>query len=666
MDPRTLTTLEYDKIKTMLAEMVHSNLGRELVDGLRPLTQVAAVEAALRETTEARTVLDRGAQVPRQGMSDIREPVGKAERGGVLSPADLLRIADCLRGCRELKRYMTTKRLAAPTLSRYAEGLVTFESLEGEVYRCVEGARVASAAGPKLAKVRKEIQVTEERIQSKLQSLLAAGTNRDVLQDSFVSLKGGRYALPVKASQRHRVEGTVVDTSGSGMTVFIEPAAIRKLTDELTVLRGAEEAEEYQVLVALSSLVGAEKAGIMADLEIMAAYDFAFAKGRLSLAMRAEPVDVNGEGHIQLVGARHPLLKGDAVPIDLVLGRRYRTLVITGPNTGGKTVALKTVGLLTLMAQSGLHVPAGEGTDLAVFERVLADIGDAQSIEQSLSTFSSHMGQIAGILDEVGPSTLVLLDEVGTGTDPAEGAALAMAILEALYGAGAVTLATTHYSDVKRLADLNPGFINGRMDFDPETLRPLYRLVMGEAGSSNAFWIAERLGIWPRVLARARDHLGAREDEPSAAPRAPVNKPPEVPVPRVMPSAADAPIAASPEAAVTVPDSSGVQPTPAAPPKPRPWQVGDAVVVETIGQRGVVAELPNEKGEMVIFTRGKRVTVNHKRVTLVLEAEHLYPDGYDLNIVTHTWDERKLMKAMGKRHVDGERVIVEGKPDPGQ
>ncbi len=652
MNQRTLTILEFDKIRTALAELAQSNLGRELVERLQPLTLRAAVEAAVQETTEARTVLDRGAQVPMQGLSDIREPVVKAERGGVLAPSDLLRVADCLRGCRELKRYMDTKRLAAPTLSRYAEAIVTFESLEDEVYRCIEGARVANAASPKLARVRKEIQVAEERIQSKLQSFLTAAANRDVLQDSFISVKGGRYALPVKASQRHKVDGAVVDTSGSGMTVFIEPAAIRKLADELAVLRGVEEAEEYQVLVALSSLVGAETARILADLEIMAAYDFAFAKGRLSLTMRAGPVDVNDEGRIQLAGARHPLIKGEAVPLALVLGRRYRTLVITGPNTGGKTVALKTVGLLTLMAQSGLHVPAGEGTDLAVFERVLADIGDAQSIEQSLSTFSSHMGQIAGILDEVGPSTLVLLDEVGTGTDPAEGAALAMAVLETLHEAGAVTLATTHYSDVKRLADLNPGFINGRMDFDPETLKPLYRLVMGEAGTSNAFWIAERLGIGSRVLAQARAHLGTKAQEVAAGSEVPVRKAPEAPVAKVKDPAPE------PAAGALV----GGDPSPEAPPKPREWQVGDCVNVETIGQRGVVAELPNEKGEMVIFTRGKRVTVNHKRVTLVLEAEHLYPDGYDLNVATHTWAERKLMKDMGRKRVDGERVIVEGKP----
>ncbi|MHB8927405.1 MAG: endonuclease MutS2 [Bacillota bacterium] len=668
MNPKTLTTLEYDKIKVMLAETAQSNLGRELVDRLRPLTQRAAVEAALQETTEARAILERGAQVPSQGLSDIRDLAGKAERGGVIAPVDLLRVADCLRGCRELKRYMEGKRLVAPTLSRYAEAIVSFKALEDEIYQCVEGSRVASAASPKLSKVRREIQLAEERIQSKLQSFLAAAGNRDVLQESFVSVKGGHYALPVKAGQRHKVQGVVVDTSGSGMTVFIEPAAVRKLADELAVLRGVEEAEEYQVLVTLSGLVGAEARAILADLEVMAAYDFAFAKGRLSLAMRARPVDVNDEGFIQISGARHPLIREGAVPLDLVIGRRYRTLVITGPNTGGKTVALKTVGLLTLMAQSGLHVPAGEGTDLAVFEGVLADIGDAQSIEQSLSTFSSHIGQIAGVLREAGRSTLVLLDEVGTGTDPAEGAALAMAILEQLHEAGAVTLATTHYGDVKRLADLNSGFINGRMDFDRETLGPLYRLVMGEAGSSNAFWIAERLGIGPGVLARAREHLGARAESEAGAAAAELGatatdgqsagesrarKEPEKPVVRV--KSDPAPVVAE-TASAPRPDGDGR-------PKPRQWQVGDSVILQTIGQRGVVAELPNEKGEMVIFTRGKRVTVNHKRVTLLVAAEHLYPEDYDMRVALYSWPERKLMKDMGRKHVDGQRVIVEGKPE---
>jgi len=643
LDARVLSIVEYDKIKAMLANMTQSRLGRELAERLEPLTQLPAIEASLLETTEAQTLLSGGAQVPLRGLSDVRDVVTKAERSGVLAPAELVQLADFLRGGRELRRYMESKRAKAPTLSRYAEAITDLQALEEEIYGSIEGTRVASAASPRLAKIRREMQGLEERIQARLQSFLNSAQYREALQESFVGFKEGRYVLPVKASHRNLLDGLVVSTSGSGSTVFIEPAAVRKLVNDLQTLRGEEEAEEYQVLAALSGLAAGEVPAIRVNLEVLAAYDFALAKGRLSLAMGGRSVAMNVDGFVQILQGRHPLIVQGAVPLDLVLGRRYRTLVITGPNTGGKTVALKTVGLLTLMAQSGLHVPVGEGSCLAVFNLILADIGDGQSIEQSLSTFSSHMSQIAAILAKAGPRSLVLLDEVGTGTDPAEGAALAMAILEDLHRSGAVTLATTHYSDVKRLADLHPGFLNGCMDFDRETLRPLYRLVLGEAGSSHAFWIAERLGVARRVLDQAGRYLQERPVESELPP--PVKRLEEVeetPPPRVETEPAEVTAVA---------------------PGPRPWQLGDYVRLESLGQNGVVAELPNARGEMIIFTRGKRVNVNHKRVSLLMEAEQLYPEGYDLTTTTYTWNDRKFMKRAAKGHVDGVRVISEGIPE---
>ncbi|MGE5561423.1 MAG: endonuclease MutS2 [Chloroflexota bacterium] len=681
MDAQVLKTLEYDKIKSALADYTLSALGRELVERLEPLTQQAAIEAAMRETTEAREILARGASVP-MPMTDIREPVSRAEKGGILGPADLTRIADCLRGCRELKRYMQTKQLVAPNLSRYAEGISTLQSIEDEISGSVSGAAVLDGASPELAKIRKEIRIVEDRIKSKLNSILASAAYRDVLQENFVSVKAGRYVVPVKAGMRQKIDGVVIDSSGSGQTVFIEPTAVRKLAEELQMLQSAEEAEEYQILVSLTGLIGAEAAKIATNLEILGAYDFAFAKAKLSEAQGARPVPVAADGFIQIIQGRHPLLAKTAVPLDLILGHRYRTLVITGPNTGGKTVALKTVGLLTLMAQSGLHVPAGEGTRLATFDEVLADIGDGQSIEQSLSTFSSHMSHIASILRRARRSSLVLLDEIGTGTDPAEGAALAMAVLEKLHAAGGVTLASTHYSDVKRLADIHPGFINGRMDFDRESLRPLFTLVMGEAGSSQAFWIAERLGIESDVLARAREHLQAQPSVDTTA--AGTSKPPEKRValqPPVAPAAAmsEQPKAVATAAGATAAGATAADATPAgatvgvpgsaapataAPPaKDRPWQIGDSVMVLTLNQRGVVAELPDDRGNMIVFTRGMRVSVNHKRVELLVPAEQCYPEGYDLRVATYSWHDRKIMHDLerGKR-TDAVRVIKEGTP----
>ncbi|MDP2872499.1 MAG: DNA mismatch repair protein MutS [Bacillota bacterium] len=654
MAATVLETLEYPKITAMLAEHTLSGLGRGLAESLAPLAGLRAVETAMLETTEAVAVLERGAQIPLWGLGDMRPLIERVEKDGVLGAAELVRLADCLRGCREFKRYMSAKQDLAPNLGRHAGGIALFPELEEEIYASIDGSRVADSASPRLARVRKEIRIVEDRIKSRLQSYLTAPKYREALQDSIITVRGDHYALPVKASHRHAVDGVVVDTSGSGATVFIEPAAVRRLTNELQVLRGEEEAEEFQVLTALSGLVGAQAMLISANLRIMAHYDLAFAKGRLSLAMGGRSVPVNDVGFIQLLQARHPLLGGDAVPLDLVVGRRYRTVVITGPNTGGKTVVLKTVGLLTLMAQSGLHVPVGEGSMLAMFGQVLADIGDAQSIEQSLSTFSGHISHIAEIMWVAGRSSLVLLDEIGTGTDPAEGAALAMGILEELHAAGAVTLATTHYSDVKRLGDTHAGFINGRMDFDSVSLRPLFRLVMGEAGASQAFWIAERLGIVPGVLDRARRHLALRPEEAAGGGirtgggeggRAGTESGPKPleaiqPLPKVR--AVGAP--AEPGGAAT-----GSSDSQTAKDAKRPWKLGDSVLIEPTNQQGVVAVLPDEQGEMVVFARGRRERVNHKRVKLIAPAENLYPEGYDLRTVLYTWQERKNMHDMERK-----------------
>lgn len=651
-----LETLEYDKIKNMLAEQTLSGLGRELAERLSPLTGLRAVEVALLETTEAVTVLERGAQIPLWGLGDLRPLIERVEKGGMLRAAELVRLADCLRGCREFKRYMEGKQDIAPNLGRHVWGIAVLRELEDEIYSSIDGSRVADSASPRLSRIRKEIRIVDERIKSRLQSYLTAPKYRDVLQDSIIAVRGDHYALPVKASHRHAIDGAIVDTSGSGATVYIEPAAIRKLINDLQVLRGEEEAEEFQVLAALSGLVGEQAGAISSNLRIMALYDLVFAKGRLSLSMRGRSVPVNEEGFIQLLQARHPLLGTEAVPLDIVVGSRYRTVVITGPNTGGKTVVLKTVGLLTLMAQSGLHVPVGEGSMLSLFDQVLADIGDAQSIEQSLSTFSGHIKQIAAILRVAGRSSLVLLDEIGTGTDPAEGAALAMGILEELHAAGAVTLATTHYSDVKRLGDAHPGFINGRMDFDAVSLRPLYRLIMGEAGASQAFWIAERLGISAGALERARRHAagpgrgragpgtetaaGAAANAVAATATGGVAR--SEPDPKPLEKIRSLP---APDAVPAGPGAGSQDQGPITQAK-RPWKLGDSVLIEQLNLQGVVAVLPDDQGEMVVFARGRRERVNHKRVKLIAPAEEIYPEGYDLRTVLYTWQERKTMQDM--------------------
>jgi len=653
MNPEVYETLEYDKVLKLLAGQTVSGLGRELAERLEPSSRRQAVEAALSETSEAREILARGAQVPLWGLADLRPLLERVEKGAVLPAADVLRFADCLRGCRELKQYMKSKRQAAPRLAAYAERLTAFRSVEDEIYVSVDGARVADSASTRLAKVRKEIRVLEERIKSKLGEYLSSAGYRDVLQEAFVTIRDGRYALPVKASHRSRLNGHVLGTSGSGATVFVEPAAVSRLTDSLQVLKGEEQAEEYQVLVSLTGLISENARAIHENLEIMALFDLTFAKARLSLQMNAVSPDVAGGGAIRLVSARHPLLRGEVVPLDLDLGRGQRTLVITGPNTGGKTVALKTAGLLVLMAQAGLHVPAAQGTSIPLFDKVLADIGDAQSIEQSLSTFSGHITRIAGILGEAGHGSLVLLDEIGTGTDPAEGSALAMAILEELHDAGAVTVASTHYSDVKRLAEVRPGFVNGRMDFDRETLRPLYRLVMGEAGQSQALWIASRLGIGRSVLDRAEVHLAAAGRAGGDGDGAVTSRRPSRG--NASPTARAGP---GPGTGGAGPPRTGKASGAGKAQAGRAWRLGDSVRLLATGRQGVVAALPDGRGMLVVFSGGERTRIHERRVKLIAAAEDLYPEGYDLRTVLFTWKERKLMHDMQRK---GDEVLGSSK-----
>jgi len=636
MNEKTFSVLEYDRIKEILKEHTVSGLGKRLVDRLQPYTDPAAVENVLRETTEAVTLLAGSAQVPLHGLHDVTEPLERAGLGAVLPAGELLKICDLLRGCGRMKRYMKGKRLVAPYICTYAEGLMDLASVEADIDACLEGGRVSDNASARLAKIRHEIQTAEAKVQDKLQSLLASAKLREFLQEAYVSVKDGRYCIPIKASYKHQVDGAVVSVSGSGSTVFIEPAAVRRLADELLVLRAAEEAEEYQILAMLSGEVAEHLTEIKQNIEIMAAYDFALAKGKYSLAVGGTAVRLNDSGRIRFRAACHPLLTEKPVPLDFHIGQDYRILVITGPNTGGKTVALKTVGLLTLMVQSGLHVPVHPDSEAAVFKRVLADIGDGQSIQQSLSTFSAHIKNIVDILNLAVRNSLVLLDEIGTGTDPAEGAALAAAILDELHQCGTVAVVSTHYSDIKRYADTRSGFRNGCMEFDRETLQPLYSLKIGEAGSSNAFWIAARLGMRPAVLQRARGYIRTQPADgdlftaaPSTGREAPAAAPKQKEKPAAVPAAEIA--------------------------------VGDSVSVPSHNALGVVLEGPDARGNCIVLIRGERVEINRKRISRFVAKEKLYPENYDMNVVLLSKEDRRLAHDMERKYVEGTRIVKEGK-----
>jgi DNA mismatch repair protein MutS2 len=706
IEPFALETLEFSLIKEELKQYCVSNLGKRLCDKMLPETDRNRILTAQKETTEAAALVSKGGQ-PLLGLHDISEILSLAKIGGVIQPRNLVVVADMLRGASKFKKYMKGRENEMPLLCAYAASISDFSGLVETITGSIDGDRVSDYADPELRKARRSIANTEARIQSKMNSIISSPGLRDAIQEGFVTVKSGRYVIPVKASQRQKVSGTLVQASSSGMTVFIEPAQVQPLVDELVTLRALEEDLVYKVLAGLTAMVFEREREIRITVEAMACCDFALAKGRYSLEIGGVEPSIFTEPFLNLISARHPLLGKDAVPVDIRLGRGYRTLVVTGPNTGGKTVLLKTAGLLCLMAQAGLHIPAQQGSGAPAFAHILADIGDRQSIQQSLSTFSSHMSNISRILGAVDARSLVLLDEIGTGTDPREGAALAAGILEFLYSKGCLTMATTHYGDIKAYSEAHPGFENGCMEFDHETLKPLYRLVIGESGQSQGLIVARRLGIPEDVIQQAEDYIqwmsGPDAENELPAVQAVWNRKHDeqntcdTAIPQKSKAVTDSggtEDSGIPEGS-RIPEGSGINEDSEFPegsritkdsgitrdsectedsrgsegpgdievPREKQLLVGDSVWVNTVNYRGVVAREPDERGNLIVLVRKKRIKVHSKRVKLLAKREDLYPDpeNYDLNIVLLSKEDRKAIKQMSKRHTDKVRVI---EPDP--
>ncbi|MCL6610563.1 MAG: endonuclease MutS2 [Peptococcaceae bacterium] len=510
MDEKTLKRLEYHKILDRLAGLAGSPLGRELALQLRPSDDIELIRRRQSETTEGRELMRLDPAAEMGGWYDVREQARRARRGVVLEPEDLLAVGRTLSAVRRVKKFFLERTGRYPLLAGISEGLGNFGDLDQRITSSIlPGGEVADSASPALGQIRRQLAGAQARVKARLEDIIRSAAYQKYLQDPIVTIRENRYVIPVKQEYRSQVPGIVHDQSASGATLFIEPMAVVEANNEVRRLQAAEKQEIIRILSELSAAVGGVSGDLLVSLEALGRLDLIMARARYSLSLDAwEPVVREG-AHLDIKNGRHPLLEGGVVPISVHLGHRFDTLIITGPNTGGKTVALKTIGLLVLMAQSGLHVPAGEGTVLGVFSRVFADIGDEQSIEQSLSTFSSHMKNIVDILERAGEDSLVLLDELGAGTDPAEGSALAQAILERLHFAGAKTVATTHYSELKNFAYSTPRVENASVEFDAVTLRPAYRLLIGRPGRSNAFEIAARLGLDPSLVERSRQFMSA-------------------------------------------------------------------------------------------------------------------------------------------------------------
>ncbi|HXG41383.1 MAG TPA: endonuclease MutS2 [Dehalococcoidia bacterium] len=515
MTPRHLQALEFEKVIARLEALCTFAPGRELARRLQPATDYREVLRRQRETAEARRLLALRPGLSLASARDVRELARQAAKGHVLQPAELLEVAGTLQLAQQVRGLVGSWRQQLPILAGLADRIADFGPLLQEIGRCLDRrGEVTDDASPVLGELRRQVRRAHDRLMARLERIVASQVGRQALQEHLVTMREGRYVLPVRAEMRHLLPGIVHDVSASGATVFVEPLEVVEEANRWRELQLEEQREVERVLRRLSALVGDRAAAIRRAVEALARLDLALAKARLGDELRC-PLPLEGPeqpwllaepSRLRLVEARHPLLRGHVVPISLWLGREegFTVLLITGPNTGGKTVALKTVGLLCLMAQAGLPVPADEGSVLPVFDGIYADIGDEQSIEQSLSTFSSHMGNIVDILRRATQRSLVLLDELGAGTDPTEGAALARAVLLHLRERGCLTVATTHHGELKALAHDTPGMMNASVEFDPETLAPTYHLRIGVPGHSNALHIAQRLGLPEEVLAEAR------------------------------------------------------------------------------------------------------------------------------------------------------------------
>lgn len=514
MNKKTFKVLEYPKIIEMLRDQAGCVMAKEQITQLKPYTQVRKIREALQETSEASSAIFAKGNPPLGQIYDIGAALHFSRKGGTLTMRQLLQVLYNIRVASNMVTWFKSDLPELPILMGMAEVIATFPRLADNIDRCIISEdEMADNASPELRNIRRSIVRQNEAIRNRLGQIISSSDNKTFLQDAIVTMRDGRYVVPVKAEHRGKIAGIVHDQSSTGATIFIEPQVIVNLNNELRELELAEKAEMERILAELSGAVAEHFHELVNNQKILTDLDFIFAKGKLSAQMEAEAPNINENGYVNLKQARHPLIdKKRVVPINVsVGGKEYATLVVTGPNTGGKTVTLKTVGLLAMMVQSGLHIPALPSSQMPVFKQIYADIGDEQSIEQSLSTFSSHMKNIVEVVEKTEDDTLVLLDELGAGTDPTEGAALAISVLERLRFQGATTIATTHYTELKKYALSTDGVENASMEFNVETLSPTYKLSIGVPGKSNAFEISKKLGLPDEIIERA-SHLIERGD----------------------------------------------------------------------------------------------------------------------------------------------------------
>lgn len=507
MNNETFTKTQFNEIKQQLSSYAISSFGKKRIANTQPHSKLSVVEKRLTETTEAKQLLDSNLHVPFMGLQSIEHITNQLEKGFVLTPQELMEYADFLRSLRLIRQFFEKNQSIAPLLNRYGQGLNDFNEIEEEIYQVIRNGRIVDDASRELRRARRDIAETQDKIQELLKKFIRQ--NKEKMQEAIITKRNDIFIVPIKAAYKKQIKGTIVELSSKGTTAYIEPSSVSRWNEQLTYHKMVEEAEVYQILATLTGLLAEALPLIQQNIEIIAEFDQIFARGKFSRELKGITPKINADGYIHLVSATHPLIE-HAVPLDLTIGEDYRGLTITGPNAGGKTVVLKTVALMSLMTMIGLQIPAKEGTEIAIFEQIFVDIGDAQSIENALSTFSGHMQNISAILRQARKNSLILLDELGSGTEPNEGAALAIAIMEEFYQKGSILITTTHYGEIKRFAEQHPDFITAAMDFAAEHLTPKYRLLIGQTGESNALWIAKKMAISDQIITKAQNYFTDR------------------------------------------------------------------------------------------------------------------------------------------------------------
>ena len=607
MNNMTFEKLHYDKLKEIVKSYCMSGLGKKLIDKLYPSSNIKNVNRMLDETSEGRRLLDAGYHIPLEGIFDICPLLDKIDKGGVLEPSELTSICDFLRGCRKIKNFIKDKEGYAETLSSYGENITELKYIEEEIENAIRGSIVDSNATKDLKKIRRQISICEEKIKEKLEKFIKNTSNREYLQEFFVSQRNGRYTVPIKAAYKNHVQGSIVEVSSKGSTVFIEPNIISKYTVELVALTADESVEEYKILSTISEMIYERIQSLKVNIDVISEYDMILAKAKYSREINGIKPRLNDCGYINIIQGRYNLIE-NCIPLDFQIGDSYRSLIITGPNAGGKTVVLKTVGLMTLAVMSGFHVSCREGSEMSVFDKVFVDIGDNQSVENSLSTFSSHVKNLAEILKDSRKNTLLLFDEIGSGTEPNEGAALAIAILEEFYHKGCITVASTHYGEIKNFSENHPHFENAAMEFKKDTLEPLYRLHIGKSGDSNALYISEKMGIPESILKKSRMYMGNKNYNYEELKDSKIKRNSE-------------------EKSFNAEVS---------------FEKGDKVTILDINKSGIVYKEINQFNNVIVFVDGDFKEINYKRLKIEFKSIELYPEGYDLNQLFVSYKERKL------------------------